>query len=53
MLKFFKHTAYLLVAAKVVMAKNKEQQPPEVTPKGKDIILNRLPSNSVEPAPAQ
>mmetsp|Transcript_24349 Transcript_24349/g.60014 ORF Transcript_24349/g.60014 Transcript_24349/m.60014 type:complete len:197 (+) Transcript_24349:202-792(+) len=39
MMKFFKHTAYLLVAAKEVMNKKKEEHPPEVTPKGDDIIL--------------
>jgi hypothetical protein len=39
MLKFFRHTAFLLVAAKEVMAKKKEQLPSEVLPTGKDIIL--------------
>ena len=40
MLKFFQHTAYLLVAAKEVMARKKEDQPSIVLPGGEDIILN-------------
>mmetsp|Transcript_16440 Transcript_16440/g.41548 ORF Transcript_16440/g.41548 Transcript_16440/m.41548 type:complete len:173 (+) Transcript_16440:245-763(+) len=37
--KFFKYTAHLLVASKEVMQKKKEEQPSEVLPSGKDIIL--------------
>uniref|UniRef100_A0A6T8NCP7 Globin n=1 Tax=Hemiselmis andersenii TaxID=464988 RepID=A0A6T8NCP7_HEMAN len=39
MSKFFKYTAHLLVASKEVMKKKKDEQPAEVQPSGKDIIL--------------
>lgn len=46
MLKFFKHTAYLLVAAKEVMHSNKpeSEKTDAVKPGGKDIILAKDPS---------
>ncbi len=53
MLKFFRHTAFLLVAAKEIMAKKKEQQPSEVLPSGVDIILQPTASSgSVGPSSA-
>mmetsp|Transcript_22055 Transcript_22055/g.42851 ORF Transcript_22055/g.42851 Transcript_22055/m.42851 type:complete len:172 (+) Transcript_22055:247-762(+) len=39
MLKFFTYTAHLLVASKEIMKKKQQEQPPEVLPSGKDIIL--------------